>query len=775
MTTASVNASSSGKAKAVLTYTVTNTDTQTTLTVNSIAFQYSGSNGSVLSAYRVYYVWGEVAAYAGGTIVTSTPKFTSNNEARVAVNTSANRTWTVNKSLSVNKTHAVQNNYIYVYFAGGYQRDDGEYSDNGNTILYFNVPAKTSYNVTYNANGGSTTPAAQTKWYGENLTLRGSISRANSTVTTYTVTLKGNGISDPAALKAAKTRKYTFAGWNTNSGGTGTNYSASATYSANAAATLYAKWTSSDSTAQVTFPSPTRSGYTFGGWGTTNTATTAAYAGGATLTPTQDVTYHAIWKRTITYNGNVPSGVSVSNVPSPATSVASSNTTIASGAGNTPTRTGYLFKGWATTSSATTAEYQAGDNYAANKPTVTLYAVWQSTVTLGKLTSVRCNSSGTPTDDGDCALLTLPWSVDESVSSATKSVSFSITGDNGSTPSHAGITLSGTSGTISTVVQNLSTEIQYTIAVTVSENVQGGSATARDTLSRAYFTMDVLGDAYYDYTNHTGPRPGHGIAFGMPAKEEGMHVGYPITRDNATLGNWGSSSCFIVQDPENFPPSQGTNDLTSSLYGDLLAMRQGTSSRAHIRAVAQAGNGANQGVQLETARVNPSNANVYHGVQLLIDGAGNRTVVLSDPTAWRNGLGASSGVWPVAQGGTGISNFFTVKIANGSTTSVSSSPSSYPRLASISLEAGTWLIVVGCYSASGTGSRVWAFSNATSMSGVPGRGNTVQVYAATANSLYLPLIWTVSPSATTTYYVYGWQNTGSALNMSAYVIARKMS
>ena len=73
MTTASVNASSSGKAKAVLTYTVTNTDTQTTLTVNSIAFQYSGSNGSVLSAYRVYYVWGEVAAYAGGTIATSTP------------------------------------------------------------------------------------------------------------------------------------------------------------------------------------------------------------------------------------------------------------------------------------------------------------------------------------------------------------------------------------------------------------------------------------------------------------------------------------------------------------------------------------------------------------------------------------------------------------------------------------------------------------------------------------------------------------------------------
>lgn len=436
------------------------------------------------------------------------------------------RSFTPNWELTWTKTHAAQSGADKPWYIYWYTDSAGNNLDRTWTMhVYGDVSAKPSYSVTYNANGGSSTPAAQTKWYGENLTLKGAISRANSTVTTYTVTLKGNGISDPAALKAAKTRKYTFAGWNTNSGGTGTNYSASGTYSANAAATLYAKWSSSDSTAQVTFPSPTRSGYTFGGWGTTNTATTAAYAGGAKLTPTQNVTYYAIWKRTITYNGNVPSGVSVTGVPAAATSVASSASAISS---SVPSRSGYLFKGWATTSSAMTAEYQQGGSYAANKPNVTLYAVWQSTVSVGSLVSVRCDQSGTPDDEGTYALLTLPWSTD-STASDTPTASFSITDEDGSSITVSNLSLSGHSGTISKLVAGFSTEKQYDIAITVSESTLGGSATARDVLSRAYFTMDFLGDAYYDYETHTGPRPGHGIAFGMPAKEEGMHLGYPLT------------------------------------------------------------------------------------------------------------------------------------------------------------------------------------------------------------------------------------------------------
>ncbi len=45
-----------------------------------------------------------------------------------------------------------------------------------------------------------------------------------------------------------------------------------------------------------------------------------------------------------------------------------------------PTRSGYTFKGWATSSSATVAAYQPGDVFTANHNT-TLYAVWEEKVT----------------------------------------------------------------------------------------------------------------------------------------------------------------------------------------------------------------------------------------------------------------------------------------------------------------------------------------------------------------------------------------------------------
>jgi uncharacterized repeat protein (TIGR02543 family) len=77
--------------------------------------------------------------------------------------------------------------------------------------------------VTYDANGADsgTAPAAQTKTQGVDLTLA-----ANT----------GN---------LAKTG-HTFAGWNTAADGSGTDYAKGATYTADAALTLYAKWEGTD-------------------------------------------------------------------------------------------------------------------------------------------------------------------------------------------------------------------------------------------------------------------------------------------------------------------------------------------------------------------------------------------------------------------------------------------------------------------------------------------------------------------------------------------------
>lgn len=69
--------------------------------------------------------------------------------------------------------------------------------------------------ISYNGNGGANVPASQTKTYGTNLTLSG-------TVPTRT--------------------GYQFTGWNTKADGTGTTYQPGGTYTQNVAVTLYAIW-----------------------------------------------------------------------------------------------------------------------------------------------------------------------------------------------------------------------------------------------------------------------------------------------------------------------------------------------------------------------------------------------------------------------------------------------------------------------------------------------------------------------------------------------------
>ena len=85
----------------------------------------------------------------------------------------------------------------------------------GLLIGTYTVSAKTSYAVTYNANGGSGAPSSQTKWYNENLTL---------SATTPTRT------------------GYKFLGWATSSTATSASYQPSASYTSNAALSLYAVW-----------------------------------------------------------------------------------------------------------------------------------------------------------------------------------------------------------------------------------------------------------------------------------------------------------------------------------------------------------------------------------------------------------------------------------------------------------------------------------------------------------------------------------------------------
>ena len=186
-----------------------------------------------------------------------------------------------------------------VYYSGTKEQweavDIDDYNDplRNATIHYGTVPD--TFTVSYNANGGTDAPAAQTKEPGVALTLSAvAPTRTNNSAGSYTVTLNANGGSvSPTSLNAARTTSYTFKNWNTAADGSGTDYAPGAAYSTDANVTLYAQWESKTTTAAVALPTPTRSGYSFKGWGTSSTSTSGVTG---SYTPTRDLTLYAIWQ-----------------------------------------------------------------------------------------------------------------------------------------------------------------------------------------------------------------------------------------------------------------------------------------------------------------------------------------------------------------------------------------------------------------------------------------------------------------------------------------------
>jgi uncharacterized repeat protein (TIGR02543 family) len=115
----------------------------------------------------------------------------------------------------------------------------GTYSINSNQTFYAKWSANT-YTVSYNANGGTGTIADTTKIHDEDLTL-----------------------SDGSGFNRVR---YTFAGWNTQSDGSGTDYAVSEQYATNAPQTFYAKWTTESYVSEVTEPFNTSSSTETNGW-----------------------------------------------------------------------------------------------------------------------------------------------------------------------------------------------------------------------------------------------------------------------------------------------------------------------------------------------------------------------------------------------------------------------------------------------------------------------------------------------------------------------------
>lgn len=254
------------------------------------------------------------------------------------------------------------------------------YTNNSALFLYAKWRAKTAYTVTYNANGGSGAPAAQTKYKDETLTL--------------------------SETKPTKTG-YNFRGWGTSASTTTVTYRPGANYTANAAITLYAIWELKTYT--ITYDAnggeggpttqtkqhgvaitlsteqPTLPGYKFWGWDLTKRSLTGAFSAdwdynpGDTFTSNSDTTLYAVWEKknyTITYNANGGTGA-----PSEETKGHDIDVTLST---TTPTRTGYNFLSWNTRQQGNGTAYRSGASYTDNK-SITLYAQWsliQYTITF---------------------------------------------------------------------------------------------------------------------------------------------------------------------------------------------------------------------------------------------------------------------------------------------------------------------------------------------------------------------------------------------------------
>ena len=121
---------------------------------------------------------------------------------------------------------------------------------------------------------------------------------------------------------------------------------------------------------------------------------------------------------------------------------------------------------------------------------------------------------------------------------------------------------------------------------------------------------------------------------------------------------------------------------------------------------------------------------------------------------WDGEIIASTPV-PVASGGTGISDFGTVVSDEHATVSVQSG--SYTQLASVSLAAGKWLIIAGCYAAqNANGNRSFTVTNASSTTGVA-LGRSIAMPGG-SSAIYETLTTLVQPTSASTYRVFGYQS-----------------
>jgi len=360
--------------------------------------------------------------------------------------------------------------------------------------------AKTKYGMTASSGGSSVTLK----------TFSNTAASSGSGSFTGTYSISGNGA-------ASKTITVTFRNFNDDNGDSATK---NVTFSVSVPAwTSYTvkfnanggsgapgnqtKW--KGQTLKLSTTKPTRTGYSFLGWSTSSSATSATYSAGGNYTSDSAATLYAVWKAntySVSYNANGGSGAPGSQTKTYGQTLKLSSTV--------PTRKNYTFKGWGTSASATTVSYAAGANYTANAA-ITLYAIWELSYvkpTITNLSVSRCTEDGTISDTGTCVKIYFKWSSSGSGINA----GCEWYEEDGTLAGDRGLTIqayeSGTSGIVDEIVTySISVETSYVFKIVISD--ERSSVTRSVILPGQAFCIDFLAG-------------GRGVAIGKAAAVEGL-------------------------------------------------------------------------------------------------------------------------------------------------------------------------------------------------------------------------------------------------------------
>lgn len=266
------------------------------------------------------------------------------------------------------------------------------------------------------------------------------------------------------------------------------------------------KW--HDEALTLSSSTPSKEGHTFGGWNTNSSGTGTNYAAGASYTENAPLSLYAKWSintYTVTFDANGGTGAPSAQPKTWGTALTLS--------ANKPTRTNYKFLGWATSASATSAQYCTGSNNDQNtsyttESDITLYAVWELAYVAPKVTNLkcfRCDASGNAADEGTQCYVSFTYVTDTNISSTNYATVTAKVGSNAATTLVAASAHKTGTNTYAGVLADTGLDVNSTYSVTITvTDAQNGSTTSSTVLSQAFFTMDFL-------------EGGHGVAIGKPA------------------------------------------------------------------------------------------------------------------------------------------------------------------------------------------------------------------------------------------------------------------